>query len=154
MSGGEKVVATNRKAGRNFEILDTYEAGIALLGSEVKSLRQGGGQLKDAYAIIRDGEVWLESLHIAPYVFARDGGHEPERTRKLLLHRRDIDRLAGTIAEKGLTLVPLRIYFRRGLAKVELGLARGRKTYDKRRKLREREQEREMQRARRRRGRL
>ncbi len=142
-------MASNRRARRNFEILDTFEAGLVLLGSEVKSLRAGQADLKDAYATIRGGEAWLENLHIAPYAFARDGGHEPERRRKLLLHRRQIDRLAGTLAEKGLTLIPLAIYFSEGRAKVELGLARGKRTYDKRRELRRKEEEREMDRARR-----
>jgi SsrA-binding protein len=142
-----KVVATNRKARHDFDILDTYEAGISLLGSEVKSMRAGHVDLKDAYATIRDGEAWLEQVHIAPYPFARDGGHEPGRPRKLLMHRREIDRLAGTLAEKGLTLVALSIYFSNGKAKVELGLAKGRRTIDKRRAIRDREEQREMDRA-------
>lgn len=148
---GRKVVATNRRARHDYELLETLEAGIALTGSEVKSLRAGNVNLKDAYAVVRDGEVWLENLHIAPYPFARDGGHDPERPRKLLLHRREIDRLVGKIREQGLTLVPTSIYFVRGLAKVELALAKGRRAYDKRRKIVEREQRREMERARRRR---
>ncbi len=151
MSQGHKIVATNRRARHDYEILDTYEAGMVLTGSEVKSLRAGQVQLKDAYAAIRGGEVWLENAHIAPYGFARDGGHDPERPRKLLLARREIDRLFGKVREEGLTLVPLQIYFVRGLAKVELGLARGRRAYDKRRAIVEREQKREMDRARRRR---
>lgn len=142
-----KVVATNRKARHNFDILETYEAGIALVGSEVKSMRSGSVDLRDAYASIRDGEMWLEQAHIAPYPFARDGGHEPGRSRKLLMHRREIDRLAGTLAEKGLTLVALSVYFTNGKAKVELGLAKGRRTIDKRRAIRDREEKREMDRA-------
>jgi len=142
-----RIVATNRKARHNFDILETYEAGLSLLGSEVKSMRAGNVDLKDAYASIRDGEAWLEQVHIAPYPFARDGGHEPGRPRKLLMHRREIDRLAGTLAEKGLTLVALSIYFTNGKAKVELGLARGRRTIDKRRAIRDREEQREMDRA-------
>lgn len=140
-------MATNRKARHEFDILETYEAGLALLGSEVKSMRAGNVDLKDAYASIHDGEAWLEQVHIAPYPFARDGGHEPGRPRKLLMHRREIDRLAGTLAEKGLTLVALSIYFTNGKAKVELGLARGRRTIDKRRAIRDREERREMDRA-------
>ncbi|MEN8239428.1 MAG: SsrA-binding protein SmpB, partial [Actinomycetota bacterium] len=124
---GHKVVATNRKARFNYEILDTFEAGIVLVGSEVKSLRAGSVQLKDSYASIREGEVWLENTHIAPYSFAEHGGHDPERPRKLLLHRREIDRLFGRIREEGLTLVPLQVYFTEGKAKVELGLARGKR---------------------------
>lgn len=142
-----KVVASNRKARHNFDILDTYEAGMALLGSEVKSMRAGNVDLKDAYASIRGGELWLEQAHVAPYPFARDGGHEPGRPRKLLMHRREIDRLAGKLAEQGLTLVPLSIYFSNGKAKVELGLAKGRRTIDKRRAIRDREEKREMDRA-------
>jgi SsrA-binding protein len=142
-----RIVATNRKARHDFDILETYEAGLSLLGSEVKSMRAGNVDLKDAYASIRDGEAWLEQVHIAPYPFARDGGHEPGRPRKLLMHRREIDRLAGTLAEKGLTLVALSIYFTNGKAKVELGLARGRRTIDKRRAIRDREEQREMDRA-------
>jgi SsrA-binding protein len=145
---GHKVVATNRKARYNYEILDTFEAGIVLVGSEVKSLRAGSVQLKDSYASIRGGEVWLESVHIAPYSFAENGGHDPERPRKLLLHRREIDRLFGRIREEGLTLVPLQMYFTEGRAKVELGLARGKRPHDKRRAIVERQQKREMDRAR------
>ncbi len=142
-----KVIASNRRARHDYEIVDTFEAGIVLVGSEVKSLRAGHANLKDSYAEVRGGELWLENAHIAPYGFARDGGHEPERTRKLLMHRREIDRIAGSLAESGLTLVPLSLYFSDGRAKVELALARGRRTYDKRRAIRDREQAREMQRA-------
>ncbi|MBW2472610.1 MAG: SsrA-binding protein SmpB [Deltaproteobacteria bacterium] len=144
---GRKVVATNRQARFNYEILDTFEAGIVLRGSEVKSLRAGQVQLKDSYADIRDGEVWLESAHIAPYSFAEGGGHDPERPRKLLLHRREIDRLFGRIREEGLTLVPIQVYFTNGKAKVELGLGKGKRRYDKRRSIVERQQQREMARA-------
>jgi SsrA-binding protein len=149
---GRKVVATNRRARHNYEILDTFECGIVLRGSEVKSLRDAQVQLKDAYADIRDGEVWLERVHIAPYGFAAGGGHDPERARKLLLHRREIDRLTGKVNEVGLTLIPLQVYFKDGRAKVEIGLARGRRTYDKRQKIRERMERREMDRAKRRRS--
>ncbi len=145
---GRKVVATNRQARFNYEILDTFEAGMVLRGSEVKSLRAGHVQLKDAYADIRDGEVWLVNAHISPYGFAEHGGHEPERQRKLLLHRREIDRLFGRIREEGLTLVPTQVYFSNGRAKVELGLGKGKKRHDKRRDIIERQQQREMARAR------
>ncbi len=148
-SSARKVVASNRRARRNFDILDTYECGMMLTGSEVKSLRAGQVQLKDAYGDIRGNEIWLRNLHIAPYAFARDGGHDPERPRKLLLRRREINRLIGKVNEVGLTLVPLSIYFTHGLAKVELALARGRTTYDKRQAIKEREMQREMDRARR-----
>jgi len=147
MADGRKVVATNRRARHNYEILDTFEAGMVLRGSEVKSLRAGQVQLKDSYASLSGGEVWLENAHIAPYSFAVDGGHDPERKRKLLLHRREIDRLTGKINEQGLTLVPLQIYFVNGRAKIEIALAKGRHTYDKRKKLVERQQKREMDRA-------
>ena len=146
-----RVIATNRRARRNYTVLDTYEAGLALLGSEVKALRDGRLELKDSYGDVRRGEVYLVGAHIGPYEFAREGGHDPERERKLLLHRREIDRIAGQIAEKGLTLVPLRVYFKGGKAKVEMALARGKTTVDKRHTLRDREHAREMERATRRR---
>ena len=145
---GRKVVATNRRARRDYDILDTFECGIALTGSEVKSLRASQVQLKDAYAEVRGGELWLENAHIAPYRFAREGGHDPDRSRKLLLHKREIDSLIGKVNERGLTLVPLSIYFTRGLAKAEVALAKGRRQYDKRQKLKEREQQREIERSR------
>ncbi len=144
---GIKVVARNRKARHDYEIVDTFECGIVLRGSEVKSLRGAQIELKDAYADIRDGEVWLERAHIAPYGFSAGGGHDPERPRKLLLHRREIDRLVGKINEAGLTLVPLQVYFKNGKAKVEIALAKGRRTYDKRQRIRERMEQREMDRA-------
>ncbi len=150
---GRKVVTSNRRARHDYEIIDTIEAGLVLEGSEVKSLRAGNANLKDAFGMMRGRELWLENAHISPYQFARDGGHEPGRSRKLLLHRREIDRLAGTMAEKGLTLVPLSLYFRDGKAKVELALAKGRRTYDKRQAIRDREEKREMDRAARYRGR-
>jgi SsrA-binding protein len=148
MAEGRKVVASNRRARHDYEVLDTFEAGIVLKGSEVKSLRAGQVQLKDAFAVIQGGELWLEHLHIAPYTHASVDAHAPERRRKLLLHRRQIDRLTGKINEQGLTLVPLQIYFTHGLAKVEIALAKGRRTYDKRKKLAEREHQREMDRGR------
>ncbi|MGD2050871.1 MAG: SsrA-binding protein SmpB [Acidimicrobiia bacterium] len=150
-SPARKVVASNRRARHDYEILDTFECGIVLVGSEVKSLRAGQAQLKDAYAAIRGTELWLDHFHIAPYRFAREGGHDPERSRKLLLHRREIERLIGKVNEGGLTLIPLSVYFSHGLAKVELALARGRRRYDKRQKIRERTERREMDRSMRRR---
>ncbi len=142
-----KIVTTNRRARYDYQIVETVEAGMVLVGSEVKSLREGRANLKDAFAHVRDGELWLEGAYIAPYSFAREGGHDPERSRKLLLHRREIDRLAGQLAEQGLTLVPLTIYFKEGRAKIELGLGRGKRRYDKRQAIKEREQRREMDRA-------
>jgi SsrA-binding protein len=140
-------VATNRQAGFRYEFLDKVEAGIQLQGTEVKSVREGGVQLKDAYAAVRDGEVWLHNMHIAPYAPASRENHEPERERKLLLHRREIDRLMGTTQEKGLTLVPTRMYFKGPRAKVEIAVARGKDVGDKRRALKEREMKREAERA-------
>jgi SsrA-binding protein len=148
---GRKVVATNRNARRNYSVIDTYEAGLVLLGSEVKSMREGKMELKDSYGDIRAGEAYLVGAHIAPYDYAHEGGHDPERMRKLLLHRREIDRIAGSVAEKGLTLVPLQVYFKDGRAKVELALAKGKSTVDKRNTLRDREHQREIDRATRRR---
>ncbi len=144
---GRKVVATNRRARHDYEILETFECGIVLTGSEVKSLRAAQVQLKDGYAEIRGSELWLTSVHIAPYSFSRNGGHEPERPRKLLLHKRELQRLIGKVQEAGLTLIPLSVYFTHGLAKVELGLARGRSRIDKRHSIKEREMRREMERS-------
>ena len=140
-------VATNRQAGFRYHLLERLEAGIVLQGSEVKSLRAGGVQLKDSYAEVRDGEVWLRNMHIAPYKAAARENHDPERPRKLLLHRREIERLVGKTAERGLTLVPTRIYFSGPRAKVELALARGKDVRDKRRSIKERETRREIDRA-------
>src|ERR671938_2114705 len=140
-------VATNRQASHRYHLLDRWEAGIQLQGSEVKSLRAGGVQLKDAYAALDRGEVWLHKMHVAPYEHAAREGHEPERPRKLLLHRREIERLIGQTAERGLTLVPTRVYFKGPRAKVELALARGKERHDKRRALRDRDQRREIERA-------
>jgi SsrA-binding protein len=140
-------VATNRQAGFRYEFLDKVEAGIQLQGTEVKSVREGGVQLKDAYAAINDGEVWLHNVHIAPYAPASRENHEPERPRKLLLHRREIDRLIGTTQEKGLTLVPTRMYFKGSRAKVEIAVARGKDVGDKRRSIKERDMKREAERA-------
>lgn len=142
-----KPITTNRRATYDYEILDRYEAGIELRGSEVKSLREGKANLKDSYAAVQGGEVFLIGAYIAPYGFAREGGHTPERDRRLLLHRREIDRIAGVLAEKGLTLVPIRMYFKDGKAKIELGVGRGKRTIDKRQSIKERESKREMERA-------
>ena len=140
-------VATNRQAGFRYEFLDKVEAGIQLQGTEVKSVRDGQVQLKDSYASLRDGEVWLYNAHIAPYAPAARENHDPERPRKLLMHRREIDRLIGKTREKGLTLVPTRLYFSDGRAKVEIALARGKDVGDKRQSIKEREMKREMERA-------
>jgi len=145
--GDIKVIATNRKALRDYHILETLEAGIALLGTEVKSLREGKLNLRDAYAVVEAGEVILKGLHISPYSHTSERTLDPRRDRKLLLKRSEINRIAGKVNEKGLTLVPLKIYFnRRGLAKVELALAKGKRSYDKRRALAERDMKREMDR--------
>lgn len=140
-------VASNRQASFRFHLLDKIECGIQLQGSEVKAMREGSVQLKDAYAEVRDGEVWLRNMHIAPYQPAARENHESERPRKLLLHRREIERLIGQTAEKGLTLVPTRVYFKGPNAKVELAVAKGKDMYDKRHSIKDREQKREMQRA-------
>src|SRR3954470_24235196 len=140
-------VATNRQASFRFELLDNIEAGIQLQGTEVKSLRTQGAQLKDGYASLRDGELWLYNVHIPPYGPAARDNHEPERDRKLLVHRRELERLIGKTQERGLTLVPTRIYFRGPRAKVEIALARGKDVGDKRETIRAREQKREMDRA-------
>src|SRR3954454_15353022 len=140
-------IARNRQASYKFNFLEKWEAGLQLQGSEVKSLRNGGVQLKDAFATVSDGEVWLHNMHIAPYAPASRENHEPERERKLLLHRREIDRLIGTTQEKGLTLVPTRMYFKGPRAKVEIAVARGKDVGDKRRALKDREMKREAERA-------
>jgi SsrA-binding protein len=148
-----QIVASNRRARHEYEILDTFEAGIALLGPEVKSLRNGKANLTDGYAFIRRGEVFLANVHIGPYEKAWRDNVEPRRQRKLLLHRAEISRLEGKVAERGLTLIPLRLYFKSGRAKVELGLCRGKQRHDKRESIRQRESERDLQRALRGRGR-
>lgn len=139
-------VATNRRARHKFELVEKFEAGVVLRGSEVKSLRTGKAQMADAYAVVNDGEVWLRKLHIPPYEPASRENHEPERPRKLLLHRAEIERLVGKTAERGLTLVPTRIYFKDGRAKVELALARGKEGRDRRREIAERDVRREVER--------
>ncbi len=140
-------IATNRRARFEYEILETFEAGIALLGPEVKSLRAGKASLADAYATVRRGEATLLHLHISPYAQAGRENPDPRRDRRLLLHRREIRRLEGQLAERGLTLIPLRLYWKEGRAKVELGLAKGKRSYDKRETIKRRDSEREMQRA-------
>lgn len=139
---GIKPIAANRRARHEFWIEETHEAGIALTGTEVKSLREGRANLQDAFARVDRGEVWLHHLHISPYAQGNIHNHDPIRTRKLLLHRREILRLKDRTDRKGYTLVPLRLYFRRGVAKVELGVARGRHLYDKRERIAERDAER------------
>jgi len=140
-------VATNRAAGHRYHLLERLECGLVLQGSEVKSLRAGRAQLKDGYAALQDGELWLYGVHIAPYPQANRNNHEPTRPRKLLARRRELDRLAGRLQERGLTLVPTRIYFKGPRAKVELALARGKSNFDKRQAIKERESRREIERA-------
>jgi SsrA-binding protein len=139
-------VATNRRARYKFEFVEVMEAGIQLLGSEVKSLRDGKAQLGDSYAVVQDGEVWLRNLHIAPYQPASTQNHDPDRPRKLLLKRAEIERLIGTTQQRGLTLIPSRIYFKGRHAKVELALARGKEGRDRRREISERDTRREVER--------
>ncbi|HEY1688037.1 MAG TPA: SsrA-binding protein SmpB [Solirubrobacteraceae bacterium] len=140
-------VASNRYARYRYELLEKLECGIVLQGTEVKSLRVSGAQLKDAYAAIESGELWLHGVHIPPYGPAARGNHDPDRNRKLLAHRRELERLAARVAERGLTLVPTRIYFAGPRAKVEIALARGKDLYDKRQSIKERESRRDMDRA-------
>ena len=144
---GQKVIASNRKARHDYTVLDTYEAGVVLMGTEVKSLREGRASLVDAFATVDDGEVWLRNLHIPEYVQGTWTNHTPRRTRKLLLHRKEIERLIGKTKESGLSLVPLSMYFKDGKVKVELALAKGKKSYDKRQSLAKRDAEREIARA-------
>ena len=143
----DKVVATNREAYHNFHILETHECGVALTGTEVKSAREGRCNLKDGYAQIRQQEAWLMNVHISPYTHGNRENHEPTRARKLLLHRSEIDKLAGKVQEKGLTLVPTRLFLNeRGLAKMEIALGRGKKLHDKRDSIKERDAKRELDR--------
>ena len=144
---GRKVIAQNRRARHDYAVLDTYEAGVALLGTEVKSLRLGRASLVDAYATVDDGEVFLRGLHIPEYTHGSWTNHEPRRTRKLLLHKFEIERLIGKIREGGLTLVPMSLYFSDGKVKCEIALARGKKSYDKRQDLAKKDAERDMARA-------
>ncbi|MBK4731439.1 SsrA-binding protein SmpB [Oxynema sp. CENA135] len=146
-SEGIKIVSDNRQVRHQYEILDTYEAGIELKGTEVKSIRQGKVNLRDGYALIRNGEVWLHNVHISPYQTASEFfNHEPRRTRKLLLHGYEIRKLIGKVEQKGLTLVPTRMYLKRGLVKVGLALAKGKQLHDKRETLKKRQQNREIER--------
>jgi SsrA-binding protein len=143
---GDRTVASNRRARHDYSIEETYEAGMVLTGPEVKSLREGRATISDAYARVVGEEVWIENLHIPPYEMADQRSYQPTRPRKLLLHREEIRRLVGKTAERGLTLIPLRIYFSRGRAKMELGLGRGRRQYEKRDAIAAREHRREMER--------
>ncbi|MBW1980342.1 MAG: SsrA-binding protein SmpB [Deltaproteobacteria bacterium] len=142
-----KIVCQNKKARHDYHILEVIEAGMVLLGTEVKSLRQGKANLKDSYARIKDGELFLMQAHISPYSHAHYDNHQPDRVRKLLVHKSELKRLTGKTQERGLTLVPLKIYFKNGKAKVELALARGKKIYDKRETLKRKTEQREMEKA-------
>ncbi|RJQ80718.1 SsrA-binding protein SmpB [Pseudonocardiaceae bacterium YIM PH 21723] len=144
---GRKVIATNRKARHDYSVLDTYEAGIVLTGTEVKSLREGKASLVDAFAMVDDGEVWLHNVHIQEYNMGTWTNHMPRRKRKLLLHKKEILKLIGKTKEGGLSLIPLQMYFKDGKAKIELALASGKKTWDKRQDLAKRDAERDMQKA-------
>ena len=152
MSEGEKTVAANRKAGHDYEFLERHEAGIALTGTEIKSIRDGRVNLRDAFARVQNGELWLHNMHIAEFPAASQFNHEPTRPRKLLLHKKEIDHLAGALEQRGLTLIATRLYLKRGRAKIELAVGKGRKSYDKRAVIAEREANRSMQRALRQRG--
>jgi SsrA-binding protein len=144
---GHKVIVSNRKARHDYSIIDTYEAGLVLVGTEVKSLRAGKASLQEAFATVDDGEVWLRNVHIPEYVQGTWTNHMPRRTRKLLLHRREIEKLIGKTKESGLSLVPLSMYFKDGKVKVEIALAKGKKSYDKRQDLAKRDANREVSRA-------
>jgi SsrA-binding protein len=144
---GQRTVASNRRARFDYEILERMEAGIVLTGSEVKSLRAGRASLSESFARVRDGEVWLENMHIPPYEQGEKRGYDPKRTRKLLLKRAQIERLIGKTAERGLALVPIRLYFAHGLAKVEIGLGKGKRQFEKRQSIAEREMRREAERS-------
>lgn len=144
---GEKLVTQNRQARRNYHVLGTYEAGIELRGTEVKSLRAGNMTLKDSYADVQSGELFLVGAHISPYEQGNRFNHDPERPRRLLMHKREITRLDSQIREKGLTLIPLRVYFKKGRVKVQLGLCKGKHTYDKRQTIQDREMKRDLGRA-------
>ncbi|HVO70980.1 MAG TPA: SsrA-binding protein SmpB [Aggregatilineaceae bacterium] len=143
---GRKIVSTNRKARHDYEILDTYEAGLVLTGSEIKSIRAGHVNLREGFVQLRGSELWLLNVHIATYDQAGQFGHDPLRPRKLLLHRKEINRIAARVQEKGLTIVPTMLYLTRGLAKVEIALARGKRQYDKRESLRRRDSQRQIER--------
>jgi SsrA-binding protein len=143
---GEKLVTTNRKARYDYTILDTYEAGIVLTGTEVKSLRQGKANLTDGYAMLKNGEMWLFGMHVSPYEQGSYSNVDPVRSRKLLLHKKEIRKLVAKLQQSGLTLVPLKVYFKNNLAKVLLGVAQGKKSYDKRAAIAEREMKRDIKR--------
>jgi SsrA-binding protein len=145
-SDGIKIICKNRKAHYNFEIDDTFEAGISLLGSEVKSLRSGKANLSDSYGKFRAGELYLVDAHISPYEQSNRQNHDPLRDRKLLIHKSEIKKLQGKVAERGFSLIPLKLYFKNGKVKVELALARGKKTYDKREAIKKKDQRRELER--------
>ena len=147
MSDPRKFISLNRKARHDYHILESFEAGMVLVGTEVKSLRAGKVNLKDSYASIDDGELWLHGLHISPYERASYNNHDPERSRKLLISKLDLKRLAGKVLEKGFTLVPLALYFKEGWAKVEIGLAKGKRQYDKREAIAKRDSQRQVDRA-------
>ena len=144
---GVKLIAKNKKARFNYELGDRFEAGLVLKGSEVKSLRMGKANLSDSYAKIKDGEGWLISCHISQYPFTHYDNHDPERPRKLLLHKRELRKLTGKLTEQGYSLIPTALYFKNGRAKVELALAKGKKLFDKRQDLKKRDQQREMERS-------
>jgi SsrA-binding protein len=146
MSPADRAAATNRRARHDYDIEETFEVGMVLTGAEVKSLRNGKASLVEAYARVTDGEVWVDNLHISPYTHASQGGLDPRRPRKLLLHKKEIQRLIGKTQERGLTLVPMKIYFTRGMAKMELGLGRGKRQFEKRDAKLEKEHRREMER--------
>lgn len=146
MAESIRVVATNRRATHDYHIENRYEAGLVLMGSEIKSIRAGRANLRDGYVSPRDGELWLVNVHIAPYQPAARQGHDPRRPRKLLLHRREINRLIGRVQERGYTIIPLRLYLKHGRAKVEIGLARGKRQYDKRATIAKRESRRHIER--------
>lgn len=143
----ERIAISNRRARFEYEILETFEAGIVLVGSEVKSLRQGKANLQDSYALVKNGEIWLLNMHINPYEQANQFNHDPLRTRKLLLNKSEIAKLQVKTNEKGLTLIPLKLYFKKGNAKVQLGIGKGKKLHDKRESIKERDVEREMRRS-------
>lgn len=143
---GTKLITQNRKARHNYVIEDTFEAGLALVGTEVKSCRDGKANLGDAYAAIQDGELWLMQCHINPYSHGNRANHDPLRPRKLLMHRSEIERMAAAVSQEGRTLVPLRLYFKHGLAKAEIAIAQGKKTHDKRQAIAKRDDQRRMQR--------
>jgi len=143
---GEKLISDNRRARHDYHLLDRFEAGVVLSGTEVKSLREGKTSLQQAYADVREGEAWLLGVHIPEYLQGNRANHDPDRPRKLLLHRREIDRLYGEVREKGVTVVPTRLYFKDGRVKVELALARGKELHDKRRAIADRDAKRQMER--------